>query len=103
MDRMFRVLSVFALWTVVSALTCLAASFDGNSRVEITDSSGGLSWVQANNALTVECWFRISIPSGTSISQNMTILVDRKTGSETDPYAYLIQFNVNTIQYGCPL
>jgi hypothetical protein len=73
-----------------------AASFDGNARIEIDDPSGGLSWVTANNALTVECWFRISVPSGQAISQNMTLLVNRKTGAESDPYAYLLFFNISS-------
>ena len=89
------------LFIAISVAICApvsinAAAFDGNARVEIADSTGGLSWISANNALTVECWFRMSIPSGQTISQNMTILANRRTGSETDPYAYLIFYNVST-------
>lgn len=65
-------------------------------RVEIADTTGGLSWVPANNALTVSCWFKLSVPSNVSLTQNMLIAVDRRTGSETDPHAYLIQWNINT-------
>jgi RHS repeat-associated protein len=72
-----------------------AASFPGNARVEITDPTGGLSWSNSVNALTVSCWFKFVIPSGTNINQHMTLLVNRKTGTETtDPYAYLIRYNI---------
>jgi len=93
----------FCLAGVTVALALLApavsqaASFNGNARVEIADSSGGLSWVPANGYITVECWFKISVASGQSISQDMTILVDRRTGTEsTVPYAYLIKYNVTS-------
>ncbi|MDZ4199186.1 MAG: LamG-like jellyroll fold domain-containing protein [Kiritimatiellia bacterium] len=90
------------LFLAIGLLACLlpsmalSAAFDGSARVEIADTTGNLSWVSGNNALTVECWFRISIPSGQSISSNMTILVDRRTGNETNPYAYLLFFNIST-------
>jgi RHS repeat-associated protein len=93
--RSIRLAAVVAALVVFPCLLS-GAVFDGNARIEVADTSGNLSWVAANNALTVECWFRISIPSGQSISQNMTLLVDRRTGSETDPYAYLLFFNIAT-------
>lgn len=74
-------------------LPAFAASFDGNARVEIQDPSGNLSWSNTVNALTVECWFKISVPTGTNISDHMTILVNRRTGAENDPCAYWIRFN----------
>ena len=88
-------------WCFAACLTVLAglpirlpaASFPGKARVEVQDPSGGLSWSNSISALTVECWFKISIPSGTSISDHMTILVNRRTGTENDPSAYWIRFN----------
>ena len=69
-----------------------AASFDGNARVEINDPDGKLSW-PSEKELTVYCWFKISIPSDKTVSQNMTILVDGKASSDSNKYAYLIQYN----------
>jgi hypothetical protein len=93
-------LHVLLLTAALAPASLLAASFPGNARVEVADPTGGLSWNTTNNALTVECWFRISIPSGQAISQNMTLLVDRKTGGDSDPYAYLILFNISSGSIG---
>ena len=74
-----------------------AAVFDGSSGVQIIDPTGGLSWEETNNALSISCWFKISVPTGKSVAQNMTILADRTTGAKaSSPYSYLIQYNVGT-------
>ncbi len=78
-----------------------AGIFPGNALASAGDSSGDLSYnplarTPAPNALTVSCWFKISVPSGTNITQNMTILVNRRTGDESSPFAYLVQFNATT-------
>jgi hypothetical protein len=65
-----------------------AASFAGNARAEISDSSGGLSWNTNVNQLTVECWFKVAYPSGVTPSANMTLLVNRIAGSTNDAHAY---------------
>ncbi len=75
------------------ALVGRAATFNGNARIEVADTSGGLSW--NGSGLTVACWFKISIPSGTNLAENMTVLVNRKSGNDASAYAYLIQFNVS--------
>jgi RHS repeat-associated protein len=73
-----------------------AAEFTGGSQIEIADTSGGLSWVPANNAHTVSCWFKLSIPSNATLTESMLIAVDRRSGSESDPHAFLIQWNIAT-------
>ena len=73
-----------------------AATFPGNARVEVADSSGGLSWNPAANVLTVQCWFKLAVPSGTNLTENMTILVNRRTGTPANPHAFLIQYNFQT-------
>lgn len=78
------------------ALSAPAVIFPGNARLEVPDSSGGLSWNPSANALTIQCWFKISIPSGTNLTENMTILADRRTGTQANPHAYLIQYNLQT-------
>jgi len=83
-------LSVF--WLLISAAH--AATFPGIARVEVTDSSGGLSWNTANSALTIQCWFKISIPSGTNLTENMTILANRRTGTTNDAHAFLIEYDI---------
>ena len=85
------------VWLLLSPAQ--AGIFRGNARLEVTDSSGGLSWNSSANAMIVQCWFKVSIPSGTNLTDNMTILVNRLTGSQSDPHAYLIQFNINTGNY----
>jgi len=75
--------------------SALAGTFSGNARVEISDPTGGLSWNSTNNALTLQCWFKISIPSGVTPKENMTILVNRTLGSTSDPHAYYLWFDKN--------
>ncbi len=84
------VLLVSALCVLPPAVS--AASFSGTARLEVTDSTGGLSW--NGTALSVSCWFKISIPTGTGLTENMVILANRRSGSETDSHAFLIQFNI---------
>ncbi len=97
MNRVFGS-RVSLLFSVLLLPICVghAALFPGNARLEVTDSTGGLSWNSSANAMIVQCWFKISIPSGTNLTENMTILVNRLTGSQADAHAYLIQFNINT-------
>ena len=89
-----KLLLVFGIAIVLLAGRSLAATFSGNARVEVADSTGGLSW--NGSALSVACWFKISIPSGTNLTENMTILVNRRTGNDSSAYAYLMQFNISS-------
>lgn len=73
--------------------SALAGSFPGNARVEISDPTGGLSWSNSANALTVQCWFKLSIPSGLTLADNMTILVNRTNGTTADPHAYHLWYD----------
>ena len=79
---------VFSSFFLSTVITSLSASFQSNAYVEVTDPTGGLSWNTTNNSITVQCWFKLSIPSGTTLSDYMTILVNRRTGGETDRSAY---------------
>lgn len=76
---------------------CQAVTFSGNSHIQISDTSGGLSW--NNNvgaqALTVQCWFKISIPSGVNPTENMTILINRSAATGSDKHAYFIYYDIN--------
>lgn len=75
--------------------TAQAVTFPGNARIEVTDPTGALSWKTDTAGLTISCWLKIAIPTGVSLTENMTVLVDRKTGSESDVLAYLIRLNVS--------
>ncbi len=44
-------------------------------------------------ALTVQCWFKLSIPSGVTLSENMTILVNSTNGTTSDNHAYHIFYD----------
>ena len=91
-----QTLAGLLVWLIVlvSAFRSVAATFPGNADLTVSDPSGALSWNSANNALTVQCWFKISIPSGTNLTQNMVILVNGTSGSESQ-YAYLVRFNIS--------
>lgn len=73
-----------------------AATFSGNARVEVSDSTGGLSWVPGNDALTVQCWFKLAIPSGTLLSDSMSILANRRSGTTNDTHGYAIVFDISS-------
>lgn len=85
-----------ALGLLALALPLGAASFSGNARVDISDPTNGLSWKTNINALMVQCWFKLSIPSGVAPSENMTILVNRSTSGDTStPHAYNLWYDKN--------
>ena len=96
MLRLFHLIPALLFLALASTTSCLGAIFPGNARAEATDSTGDLSWKTANNALTVSCWFKISVPSNVTITDNMVILVNNRTGTASSPYSYLIQYNVFT-------
>ena len=74
----------------------LGATFTGNARIEVTDSTGGLSWNTGNNVLSVSCWLKMVIPSGTNLTEDMTILVNQRGGTPADAHAFRIFFNINS-------
>lgn len=70
-----------------------------NARLEVTDTMGGLSWnppATPSTALTVMAWVKISIPTGTELTADMTILGNRKTLDWNQPHAWRFYFNINT-------
>ena len=71
-----------------------AATFPGNADLTVSDPTGALSWNTTNHVLTVQCWFEISVPSGANVTQNMTILVNGTSGSESQ-FAYLVRYNIS--------
>jgi YD repeat-containing protein len=94
MNMIKRIAVIFAL--IVSINSLEAAKFDG-AGLKVTDSTKGLSWKPTPGALSVSCWFKMSVPTGFTISENMTILVDRiDAAGQNDTYSYLIQYNKDT-------
>src|SRR5437588_10045866 len=75
-----------------SALPALSAMFTNNASVQVVnDSTGSLTF--PSGAFTVSCWFRISIPSSLTLSDNMDILMDRSDGDESGNFSYLLRYN----------
>ncbi len=96
------------LWHIAAGVAFLltfsapAAIFPGNARLEVADSTGALSWNPSANALIVQCWFKISIPSGFVPTENMTILVNNSTnGTTSQNHAYHLYYNYSkrTIEF----
>lgn len=83
------------LWLLTS--TAPAVTFTNTARIEIADGTGSLRRSAANGPLTVMCWFKFSIPSGVSVANDMTVLVNQ-TGSTTtnDTHSYNIYFNASS-------
>jgi len=89
-----RAVLVFAC--LFLALTGNAATFSGTASISANDPLNALSADAVNNALTVSCWFRISIPSSTNLTENMILLMDRTDGNESANFSYQIRFNIYT-------
>lgn len=84
-----------AYWLLTFTLS--AATFTNNARVEITDGTGSLRRSAANGPLTVMCWFKFSIPTGVSVTNDMTVLVNQMgTTTTNDTHSYNIYFNANS-------
>ena len=79
-------------WLLASATH--ASTFSGSASISASDPSGALSADPANNTLTVSCWFRLSIPSSTNLTDNLTILMDRTDGNESANFSYEVRFNI---------
>ncbi|MDB6005878.1 MAG: hypothetical protein JWR15_2865, partial [Prosthecobacter sp.] len=79
-----------------------AATFNGGSRAYVADSTGGLSWNDAagQKALTVSCWFKISLPDGGVISNPMIIMANSNSSwngtTLSGNHAYCLFLNPNT-------
>src|ERR1051325_502802 len=71
-----------------------SGGFSGSADAYANDSAA--TWNTTNNALTVSCWFKLSIPSSVASSEDMTILVNQHGYSPASPFAYLIYFNIST-------
>ena len=81
-----KVVAFFAaLFWVYLTLPSVAATFTGTADLTVSDSSGALSvsWNPSGAALNIQCWFKISIPSGTNLTQNMVILANGTSGFES--------------------
>ncbi len=97
------------LRTLASVMCCLnallwpgsssqAATFPGNARVEVSDSSGGLSWKTNVNTLTVQCWFKLSAPPG--FKENMSILTNKRSVSGGYyAYHFWYDYTKNTVEF----
>ena len=83
-----------ALMIIALGFRSTAATFPGDADLTVSDPTGALSWNSGNASLSVQCWFKISIPSGTNLAQNMTILANGNSGSESQ-FAYLVRFNIS--------
>jgi RHS repeat-associated protein len=75
-----------------AASVSFGATFTNNASIQVTsDPSGSLT--SASGIFTVSCWFRISVPSSATISDNMDILMDRSDGNEGANFSYLLRYN----------
>lgn len=93
----FRPMRSLAFFLCLLAFACesRAATFSGNARV-YSGANSELTWDAGKNALTVSCWFKLAIPSGTNLTEDMTILVNQNGYSPTSPFAYLVRFNIES-------
>ena len=86
------ILFVYAL--LASKLS--AATFNATASVSATDTIHALSADPANNnVLTVSCWFRIVVPTGVSVTEDMTILMDRTDRNVNSNHSYHLRFNAS--------
>lgn len=74
------------------APTAYSATFTNNASIQVTSDSTS-SLTSTTGTFTVSCWFRMSIPSGVTLNDNMTILMDRSDGNESSTFSYLFRYN----------
>ncbi len=72
-----------------------AATFNATASVSANDTTNALSADPVNNLLTVSCWFRIVVPTGVNVTEDMTILMDRTDGDENANHSYHLRFNAS--------
>lgn len=79
-----------------------AATFNGSSRASVADTTSGLTWNDAagQKALTISCWFKISLPNGGTISNPMIIMANTNSSWTSNAFsgthAYALFLNPNT-------
>ena len=95
-SALFSLLALAASGISNAAVYPATTSGSDNARLEVTDTTGGLSWTPPANALTVMAWVKISIPTGTELTSDMTILANRKTQDWNQPHAWHFYFNIST-------
>ncbi|MBI2926136.1 MAG: hypothetical protein HYY24_10565 [Verrucomicrobia bacterium] len=71
--------------------TSPGATFTNKTSIKVEDPTGSLT--SSSGTFTVSCWFRISIPSNSPLTEDMVILMDRADGNEAANFSYLIRFN----------
>ena len=75
----------------LSGAFCDAATFTNSASIQVSDPTGSLT--SASGIFTVSCWFRVSIPTSLTLSDNMDILMDRTDGNESANFSYLLRYN----------
>ena len=86
----FLLVVAFALLLVCAR----AGSFSGNSVVYADDPNA--TWNPNTAALTVSCWFKLSIPSDTILTDDMVILVNQNGYAPEKPFSYLIRYSFSS-------
>ena len=93
-----------ALFVSIAVFLCLpsgsqAATFTNNASIQVNDPTSSLTCT--GTTFTASCWFRISLPSSLTLSDNMDILMDRTDGNESASFSYLIRYNCsdNAIEF----
>ena len=90
-----KLLLVFGIAIVLLACRAVAATFSGNAQV-YSGANSALTWDAGSSALSVSCWFKLVIPSGTNLTEDMTILVNQHGYAPNGSFAYLVRFNIGS-------
>jgi RHS repeat-associated protein len=88
-----------AVFLFAASFLSRAATFTNNASIQVNDPTSSLTCT--GTTFTVSCWFRISLPSSQTVSDNMDILMDRTDGNESANFSYLIRYNYtnNAIEF----
>ena len=90
--RQWQAPLLFAIVLVLTTSVGWGATFTNNASIQVT-SDPSSSLTSTSGVFTVSCWFRISIPSSATISDNLNILMDRSDGNEASTFSYLLRYN----------
>ena len=91
-SAVFLLVLAFSLQPLAFPLS--AATFTGNASIKADDPNNALT--STTGIFTVSLWFRLSVPSSLTLTENMILLMDRSDGNESANHSFQIRYNVST-------
>jgi hypothetical protein len=72
-----------------------AATFTNNASLGVASDPGN-TLTSTNGTFTISCWFKLEVPSSATLSQNMTLFMDRYDRNEGANHSCQLRVNYTT-------